>query len=78
LTSGVVIKSERELDAMREAGRVNALALGAAAAIVRPGITTSEIDSIKASINCILRENQAALYSETGLAAELYGSCLTG
>jgi len=33
LTTGVVIKSERELDAMREAGRVNALALSADAAV---------------------------------------------
>ena len=41
--TGVVLKSERELLTMREAGRVNALALSAAAAVVRPGITTSEI-----------------------------------
>lgn len=47
---GVVLKSERELDAMREAGRVNALALSAAAAIVRPGIATSEIDAAAVSV----------------------------
>jgi methionyl aminopeptidase len=41
---GVVIKSQRELELMRAAGRVNALALRAAAALVRPGVTTAEID----------------------------------
>lgn len=41
---GVVIKSRRELELMRAAGRVNALALRAAAAVVRPGATTAEID----------------------------------
>ncbi|MFQ5921458.1 MAG: type I methionyl aminopeptidase [Anaerolineales bacterium] len=56
MNSGIVLKSERELEAMREAGRVNALALGAAAAIVRPGITTSEID--KAAV-AVLRDHKA-------------------
>ena len=41
---GVVIKSQRELELMRAAGRVNALALRAAVALVRPGVTTAEID----------------------------------
>ena len=53
---GVVLKSDRELEAMREAGRVNALALGAAAAIVRPGITTAEIDEAAVAV---LREHKA-------------------
>ena len=56
MSSGVVLKSERELLAMREAGRVNALALCAAAAIVRPGITTSEIDEAAVAV---LREHEA-------------------
>jgi len=42
---GVVIKSERELVLMREAGRINALALVAAVSVVRPGVTTAEIDA---------------------------------
>ncbi len=42
---GVVLKSERELEQMREAGRVTALALQAAREIVRPGATTAEIDA---------------------------------
>ena len=41
---------------MREAGRVNALALSAAAAIVRPGISTAEIDEVAATV---LREHKA-------------------
>ena len=54
--TGVVLKSERELLAMREAGRVNALALSAAAAVVRPGITTFEIDEAAVAV---LREHKA-------------------
>lgn len=42
---GVVIKSERELELMREAGRINALALVAAVSVVRPGVTTAEINA---------------------------------
>lgn len=47
---GVVIKSQRELALMRAAGRVNALALQAAAAVVRPGVTTAEIDRAAAQV----------------------------
>ncbi len=47
---GVEIKSERELDGMRRAGRVNALALSAAASLVRPGVTTAEIDAAAAHV----------------------------
>jgi methionyl aminopeptidase len=41
----VTIKSKRELALMREAGRVNALALAAAVAAVRPGATTADLDA---------------------------------
>jgi len=47
---GVVIKSERELELMREAGRINALALVAAVSVVRPGVTTAEIDAAAAEM----------------------------
>ncbi len=42
----VVIKSQAELELMREAGRVNAQALAAVREAVRPGITTAELDAI--------------------------------
>jgi methionyl aminopeptidase len=42
---GVTIKSEREMTMMREAGRVNALALAAAVAAVRPGATTADLNA---------------------------------
>lgn len=45
---GVSIKNERELELMREAGRINALALGAAIAAVRPGVTTADLDAAAA------------------------------
>ncbi len=41
----VVIKTEAELALMREAGRVNARALAAVQALVRPGIMTAELDA---------------------------------
>ena len=41
---GVIIKTEEELEIMREAGRINAQALDAARALIRPGITTAELD----------------------------------
>jgi methionyl aminopeptidase len=44
--AGVERKSARELDLMRQAGRINALALAAMRAQVRPGITTRQLDRI--------------------------------
>jgi len=42
---GIERKSPRELGIMREAGRINALALEAARKVIRPGVTTAEIDA---------------------------------
>jgi methionyl aminopeptidase len=39
------LKSAREIERMREAGRVTALALQAAREVIRPGATTAEIDA---------------------------------
>jgi methionyl aminopeptidase len=47
---GVVLKSERELTLMREAGAVNAQALLAAARVVRPGVTTQAVDRAAAAV----------------------------
>jgi methionyl aminopeptidase len=41
----IVIKSQHELALMREAGRVNALALAAVRDLVHPGVTTAELDA---------------------------------
>jgi methionyl aminopeptidase len=41
----IVIKTENELELMREAGRVNALALQTVREMIRPGITTGELDA---------------------------------
>ncbi len=40
----VIIKSKMELDAMREAGRINAKALTTVRELIRPGTTTAELD----------------------------------
>jgi methionyl aminopeptidase len=44
------LKSPAELESMRAAGRVNALALAAAVEIVAPGVTTREIDEVAAEV----------------------------
>jgi methionyl aminopeptidase len=41
----IVIKSPQELEAMREAGRINARALAAVREIIRPGVTTAEMNA---------------------------------
>ena len=53
----IVIKSPREIDLMREAGRVARIALDAARAMVRPGISTREID---VEVERVIREHGAA------------------
>jgi methionyl aminopeptidase len=47
---GVVLKGEHELALMQEAGRINAEALVAALGIVRPGVTTAELDAAAAEV----------------------------
>ena len=47
---GIEIKNAAELARMRQAGRVNAEALLAAVAVVRPGVTTAEIDRAAAEV----------------------------
>ena len=42
----VVLKTSRELSAMREAGRISARALKLAGEAVEPGVNTAEIDRI--------------------------------
>lgn len=56
LRRGVVLKSRQDLERMRVAGRVTGLALAAARAVIRPGVTTAEIDSAAAAV---LRQHQA-------------------
>jgi methionyl aminopeptidase len=46
----VVIKSAQEIEIMREAGRINALALHAVWDAIRPGITTVTLDKIAETI----------------------------
>jgi methionyl aminopeptidase len=45
LERGIVIKSQDEIDLMREAGRVNAMALEAVKALVRPGVATADLNA---------------------------------
>ena len=52
----ITIKSQAELETMRQAGRIAALALAEMREAVRPGITTSELDHIAAEV---LRKNDA-------------------
>jgi methionyl aminopeptidase len=41
----IVLKSPQELAVMREAGRINAKALAAVRELLRPGVTTAELDA---------------------------------
>jgi methionyl aminopeptidase len=47
---GIVLKSGRELELMRQAGRINALALAAAVRCVEPGVMTEELDAAAAAV----------------------------
>lgn len=46
MTVAIVIKSGRELELMREAGRILARVLDLAGAAIRPGVTTRELDAL--------------------------------
>lgn len=41
----IIIKSSQEIATLREAGRINALALDAVRQLIRPGVTTAELDA---------------------------------
>lgn len=41
----ITLKTTREIETMREAGRINAEALAAARAIIRPGVTTADLNA---------------------------------
>ncbi len=42
---GVVVKTAEEIEIMRTAGRINALALDAVREMIRPGVTTAKLDA---------------------------------
>jgi len=50
----VVIKSSAEIDIMRAAGRINAKALDTVRKLVRPGVTTAELD---AAAEAVIRDH---------------------
>jgi methionyl aminopeptidase len=52
----ILYKTSEELEIMREAGRINALALAAMREAVHPGVSTLELDTIAAEV---LAEHQA-------------------
>ncbi|OGO48881.1 MAG: type I methionyl aminopeptidase [Chloroflexi bacterium RBG_16_64_43] len=47
---GISLKTPEELAIMREAGRINARALAAARAVIRPGVTTADINAAAAEV----------------------------
>ena len=47
---GVILKSKKELALMREAGRINAQALTAAVSVVKPGVSTHNINDAAAQV----------------------------
>ncbi|MFN2150354.1 MAG: M24 family metallopeptidase, partial [Anaerolineales bacterium] len=53
---GVVIKTAEEIEIMRAAGRINALALETVRQMIRPGITTAALD---AAAEQVIRDHHA-------------------
>jgi methionyl aminopeptidase len=53
----IIIKSPQEIAALREAGRINARALDAVRQLIRPGVTTAELD---ASAEEVIRKHGAS------------------
>ena len=47
---GIYLKSDQEIAILREAGRINALALKATRELIRPGITTADLDAAAAEV----------------------------
>ena len=52
----IVLKSPQEIAVMRQAGRINALALQTVREMIRPGITTAELD---AAAEAVIRKHGA-------------------
>jgi len=46
----IILKSQQEIAIMREAGRINALALQAVREAARPGVTTAELDAVAEAV----------------------------
>jgi methionyl aminopeptidase len=46
----IIVKSPHELELMQEAGKVNAEALATVRSLIRPGVTTAELDEAAASV----------------------------
>lgn len=46
----IYIKSPKEIAIMREAGRINAMALDAVRKLIRPGVTTADLDAAAAEV----------------------------
>lgn len=47
---GIYIKNQQEIESMRMAGRINALALNAVRELIQPGVTTAELDAAAAEV----------------------------
>lgn len=69
----IALKSKSELESMRQAGRIVALALDAAEAAIRPGVTTGDLDRI---VDETIRD-QGAIPSFKGLYGFPAAACIS-
>ena len=69
----IVLKSPREIECLREAGRIARVALDAAKAMVRPGVSTAEID---AEVERVIR-SQGATPEFKGYRGYPASSCIS-
>lgn len=69
----VVLKTQREIELMREAGRISAMALKIAGEAVRPGVSTYEIDTVARKYI----ESQGAVPNFLGLYGFPASACIS-
>jgi methionyl aminopeptidase len=67
------VKTPYEIEIMREAGRINAEALAAAIELVKPGVTTAELN---AAFEAVQKKYDVISPKELPRALSLPGECL--
>ena len=69
----ISLKSDREIQAMRKAGRLTAQARALAGSMIRPGVTTHEIDTaVRRFIESIKNARKGCRVSDIGHAVQAY------
>ena len=63
--SMIIIKSKQEIELMREAGKVNGYILNELERLIRPGMSTLEIDQfVEKTVECLKLEGKCVTISQ--------------